>query len=183
MAGGMAITVTERGKRTLRKFGNLGPKGRQAIREGLEQGATTGATYAFRSFRRRKQWGSSDSWEPNHGIYARFKANVLGQARAIPGQLSGELKNSMQIESRSPHKATPIPGGYETGFGTNVPYADDFTRGRRAHSFAVQHGGKVYRFYQGTAPRPFMPRPKPFRQVVRRIMRARLAEATREAMR
>lgn len=182
MAGGMTITITERGKRTLRKFGKLGRKGREAMRDGLEQGAIAGATFAFRAFRNRKQWGG-EAWPDNQGRYAAFKENVLKQRPAIPGQLTGELKNSMQIQARTPEPVVPIPMGYQTRFGTNLPYAARFTTGGSRRHFNVQYGGDVYHFYQGQAPRPFMPRPLPFRQVVHRIMRERIGEAMREAMR
>lgn len=184
MPGAMTLKLTERGRRAIRNFRRLGRAGERALMEALEAGAVLGATYAFRSFRDRKQYGTSNRWKENKGRWATFKQNILGQRPPIPGQgVTGRLKRSIEFESRSPHKARRSGRHlFYTKFGTNLPYAHRFTTGGGARAFMVDYHGKAFHFYQGTAPRPFMPEIGLMRRKLRGLIEMRLRKMVMREM-
>ena len=158
MPGPMTLTLTQRGRKALLKFETLGKRGHEAMRDGLEMSAIKGATFTFRSFRDRRQYGQGGvAWLPNFGWWATFKEMILGQSPPIPGQgPTGLLKRSIQFAIRSPKTVQFTPSGAQTSFGTNVPYAERFTTGGGRQDFWVQHGGSMFTFSQGSAGRPFL---------------------------
>ncbi len=160
MPGAMTLTLTPRGRAGLNRFEQLGRHvGREALSDGLTKAAIKGATFAFRSFRDRRQYGQGgEAWPDNGGPWARFKEDVLGQRPPVPGQgPTGHLKRSLQFEARSPRVVSFTPAGACTTFGTNLPYALRFTTGGGVQDWAEVIGGKVYRFSQASQGRPFMP--------------------------
>lgn len=158
MSGAMSVTLTQRGKKALGRFEALGDIGRPAMRDGLEKSAIKGATFTFRSFRDRRQYGRGGlAWLPNGGWWAVFKERILGQSPAIPGQgVTGKLKRSIQFAMRTPKVVKFTPSGAQTTFGTNEPYAEDFTTGTSRRDFFAVKEGKIYRFSQGSSGRPFL---------------------------
>lgn len=184
MPGAITVTLTPRGRKAIGRFDKLGRDGHVALRDGLEKTAVKGATFGFRSFRDRRQYGQGGvAWLPNGGWWAIFKEQILGQRPPIPGQgVTGKLKRSVQFFIRSPKMVRLTPGGAETTFGSNEPYAEKFTTGSGRTDFWAASGGKTYRFSQGSSGRPFLPTNPTMRAEFKRQMELSYNRLIRKTM-